>query len=46
MKKYFKSILKWSPKLDKSKHLTDHTIGLFNDFKVKYKNNASAFLND
>ena len=44
--KYFKSILRLSPKLDKSKNLTYHTLGLFNEFKAKYKNNASAFLND
>ena len=44
--RYFKNIQRLSPKLDKEKNLTLETKRLFNDFKQKYKNNSSAFLND
>ena len=44
--KYFKNILKQSPKLEKAKALKQQRERLVADFKQKYKNNSSAFLGD
>ena len=44
--KYFKSILKLEPQLDKAQHLKLQRNKLFNEFKHKYKNNNNAFLNE